>query len=250
MIHYHGTPIGGPGQDVARFLINRHALVSFEYQQHMGVVADVCASFVLDNGAFSVWKKGGRLDIDGYLKWVELWHRHPGFDWALIPDVIDGDEGQNDAFLSLWPENLKGYGVPVWHLHESLERLDRLASSFKVIAFGSSGEYKTPGSPLWWQRMRQALNVVCDEIGRPRCKLHGLRMLNPKIFTELPLSSADSTNVGRNCNQLDRFGMYCAPSTWQRAATIAARIEQHNSAPLFQRNEEELTAFLLGLAPK
>jgi hypothetical protein len=29
MIHYHGTPIGGTRQDVARFLVGRHALIPF-----------------------------------------------------------------------------------------------------------------------------------------------------------------------------------------------------------------------------
>lgn len=99
MTAYHGTPVGGTRQDGARFLAGRHALVPFPRQDDMGIVADVCQSFVFDNGAFSVWKKGGKLDVDGYTAWVEQWHRHPGFDWALIPDVIDGDEAANDALM-------------------------------------------------------------------------------------------------------------------------------------------------------
>ena len=54
MIHYHGTPCGGTRQDVARFLMGRHALVPFPRQDDMGIVAEVCQSFVFDNGAFSV----------------------------------------------------------------------------------------------------------------------------------------------------------------------------------------------------
>jgi hypothetical protein len=90
MIHYHGTPIGGPRKDAARFLAGRHALVPFSYPDDIGIVAEVCQSFCLDNGAFTVWKQGGKLDVDGYIRWVAEWHRHPGFDFALIPDVIDG----------------------------------------------------------------------------------------------------------------------------------------------------------------
>jgi hypothetical protein len=56
LIHYHGTPIGGSRDDAARFLIGRHALVSFAHQGDMAVVADACQSFILDNGAFSVPK--------------------------------------------------------------------------------------------------------------------------------------------------------------------------------------------------
>lgn len=121
MTHYHDTPIGGARQDAARFLAGRHALVPFPRQDDMGIVAEVCQSFVFDNEAFSVWKKGGALDIEGYTRWVDYWHRHPGFDWALVPDVIDGDEVANDRLLEQWPGHLPG--VPAWHIHESLERL-------------------------------------------------------------------------------------------------------------------------------
>jgi len=43
---------------------------------------------------------------------VEEWRRHPGFDWAIIPDVIDGDEAANDALVTAWPFGMV-VGVPV-----------------------------------------------------------------------------------------------------------------------------------------
>jgi hypothetical protein len=233
MIHYHGTPVGGTRQDGAKFLAGRHALVPFPRQDDMGIVAEVCQSFVLDNGAFSIWNKGGTLDVDGYVRWVEDWHRHPGFDWALIPDVIDGTESENDALLAAWPSHLRG--VPVWHLHESLERLQRLAKEWPMIAFGSSGQWRTPGSTGWWTRMQAAMEAICDDHGRPPCKLHGLRMLDPAVFKCLPLSSADSTNAAINGGSLTRFGMYIPPTAGQRAIVIADRIESYNSAPCWQR---------------
>lgn len=87
MIHYHGTPISGTKQDAARFLPGRHALVPYPCKDQISIVAEVCKTFVLDNGAFSVWKKGGKLDVYGYMYWVYQWFKHPGFQWALIPDV-------------------------------------------------------------------------------------------------------------------------------------------------------------------
>ena len=231
MKHYHGTPIGGTRQDVARFLQGRHALVPFPRPDDAGIVADVCKSFVFDNGAFTVWKQGGQLDVEGYLRWVDDWHRHPGFEWALIPDVIEGDEAENDALLDAWPLHLPG--VPVWHLHESLERLQRLAAQWRTVALGSSGQWATPGAAGWWQRMADVMGAICDEHGRPLCRLHGLRMLDPDIFTRLPLASADSTNAAVNCGSLSRFGMYTPPTAAQRAAVIAERIEAHNSAAIW-----------------
>lgn len=234
MIHYHGTPISGSRQDVAKFLMGRHALVPFPRQDDMGVVAEVCQSFVFDNGAFSVWKKGGKLDVEGYVDWVEKWHRHPGFDWALIPDVIDGNEAGNDALIKAWPRHLRG--VPVWHLHEPLSRLAELCASWHTVALGSSGQWSAPGTSAWWGRMNEALSAICDEHGRPPCKLHGLRMLNPKVFTKMPLASADSTNAAVNCNSTawDKH-IYKPATSAQRAQIIADRVEIHNSAPAFDR---------------
>ncbi len=231
MIPYHGTPVGGSRQDVARFLIGRHALVPFPRQDDVGVVSDICQSFVFDNGAFSIWKRGGKLDVPGYIAWCESWSRHPGFDWALIPDVIEGEEAENDALLLDWPKQVRG--VPVWHMHESIDRLVRLGHEWPTVALGSSGQWPRPGANTWWVRMTEAMLALCDATGRPPCRLHGLRMLAPKVFTRLPLSSADSTNASVNCGSISRFGMYVPPTSSQRAAVVAERIEVHNSAAVF-----------------
>lgn len=241
MKHYHGTPIGGTRQDVARFLIGRHALVPFPRQDDMGIVADACQSFVFDNGAFSVWKRGAELDVPGYLAWVRDWCKHPGFEWALIPDVIEGNEQDNDALIEGFNEaGLALYGVPVWHLHESLDRLDRLCDEWPTVALGSSGQWATPGTAGWWARMSEAMDAICDDHGRPAARLHGLRMLDPQIFTRLPLASADSANAAVNCGSLSRFGSYVPPTAAQRAAVIAERIEAQNSAPIWERRAQQV----------
>lgn len=243
MIHIHGTPIGGSRQDTARFLMGRHALVPFPRQDDMGAVAECCQSFVFDNGAYSVWKSGAVLDLEGYARWCEKWHKHPGFDWALIPDSIEGDEAENDAMLRDWA--LEGLGVPVWHLHESIERLVRLCSTYRTVAFGSSGQWSSPGTADWWHRMTMAMNAICDEQGRPMARLHGLRMLDPAIFTKLPFSSADSTNAAVNGGSLDRFGMYMPPTSSQRSAVIAERIESHNSAHVWLEQPVQQDIFII-----
>lgn len=243
MIHYHGTPIGGRRQDVAQFLTKRHALIPFGRQDDVGPVLEYCQTFVLDNGAFSHWKKGkGAIDFHAYHAWAQSLCRHPGFDWCLIPDIIDGSEDDNVNWVNQWVRmGSKAKGVPVWHMHESFEWLEYLVDNFEIVALGSSGEYKSPGTQSWWGRMEKAMGVACDKEGRPKCKLHGLRMLNPKIFTKLPLASADSTNAAVNCGSLARFGMYKPATSAQRAAVIADRIEIHNSAPIWVPAEREDT---------
>lgn len=149
---------------------------------------------------------------------------HPGCDWAIIPDVIDGDEAANDELIERWP--FGRLGVPVWHYHESLDRLVRLCEVWPRVALGSSGQWPTPGLAGWWQRTNDVMEAICRD-GRPIAKLHGLRMLNPDIFTRLPLSSADSCNAGRNCGAVaDRLELPADAA----AEVIIRRIEANNSA--------------------
>lgn len=229
MIHYHGTPCGAERKEAAAFLSGRHALIPWIRPEDIGTAAEVCQSFCVDNGAFSAWKSGNPiLDWSEYYEWVSEWMKHPGFDWAVIPDVIDGTESDNDRLIAEWPHE-RSAGVPVWHMHESLERLRELCSDWPRVALGSSGQWATPGTLYWWERMAEAMDAICIN-GRPLAKLHGLRMLDPAIFHRLPLASADSTNAVRNSSSYSRFGMYCPPAASARMSIIADRIEAHQSA--------------------
>lgn len=241
MIHYHGTPIT-PEAAAVQILRGRHAFVSFAYPEQIVVVAEICQSFALDNGAFSFWTQGKTTDWNNYVHWASEWGNHPACDFVLIPDVIDGTEEENDCLLDWWRDNWNWpphAGVPVWHLHESLERLTRLAFSYPRIAFGSSGEYERVGTEMWWHRMREAMRVVCID-GLPVTKLHGLRMLNPKVFSKLPFASADSTNIARNIgidvNWRGKNGNSKPPSKGARGLVIADRVEAHQSAPFWKED--------------
>jgi hypothetical protein len=103
MIKYHGTPIGGSKKDALLFLSGRHALISFAARLHTAEVLNCCESFCLDNGAFSIWKKGqGKVDEKNYLNWVKSLRDHPAFDFFIIPDIIDGSVQENDAAVRRW----------------------------------------------------------------------------------------------------------------------------------------------------
>lgn len=205
-------------------------MVSFAHPEQIEVAAEICHSVVLDNGAFSAWKAKKDYDFSGYLAWAQKWLKHPAVEWCVIPDVIDGTEADNDARLEAWPLD-KSLSVPVYHLHESLDRAFDLAMGYPRIALGSSGKWATVGNKEWWARMRDVMAAVCDSEGHPLCKLHGLRMLNPGVFSKLPLASADSTNVARNVG-IDKAwtGSYQPSSKSARALILMDRIERHASA--------------------
>lgn len=230
MIHYHGTPMT-PAADMVTAFTGRHAMVSFEDSRQIDVAAEICKSVVLDNGAFSAWKAGKKHDFAGFQDWARFWLRHPCVEWAIIPDVIDGTERDNDLLLADW-ELPQTVSVPVYHLHESLDRLERLIGvGYVRVALGSSGKYADPGSKRWWQRMAEVMAVACDDDGYPVCKLHGLRMLDSTLLAHLPLTSADSCNVARNVGiDLAWNGPYAPTNRARRAQILMDRIEAHASA--------------------
>lgn len=225
MIHYHGLPMT-PTAEMLHAFGGRHAMVSFEYPDQIDLAAEICQSIVLDCGAYSAWKQGKAHDFSGYAAWCGHWLKHPAVDWCIIPDVIDGDEAQNQQLVEAWPHD-RARSVPVWHYHETLTRLLWLCSEFPRVALGSSGAYADPGSPSWWARTADAMRWICDEEGRPMTKL----MLDPVIFSHLPLSSADSCNVARNIGIDAKWnGPYAPRSRWMRALILMDRIERHASA--------------------
>lgn len=229
MIHYHGLPIT-PATAAAKAVDAGHAFVSYAHADQLCVAVEVCQSFAVDNGAFSAWKRGEPVqDWRGYYEWAAACKLVPACDFAVVPDVIDGGEADNDALLAEWPLP-RWFGAPVWHMHESLERLERLATAWPRVCIGSSGEFATIGTQAWWGQIARAMRVVCNDEGQPLVKLHGLRMLNPEVFTRLPFSSADSTNIGRNIG-IDQTwrGNYMPPNKDMRAAVMRSRIEAHNA---------------------
>ena len=219
-----------PIWDMLKVMQTRHAMVSFEHPLQIEAAAEVCQSIVLDNGAYSAWTQNKTYDFAGYAQWARHWLKHPAVEWCVIPDVIDGSEGENDELLLQW-QLPRAVSVPVFHLHEDLRRLKVLAERYTRIALGSSGQYANPGDLKWWSRMREIMQTICDSDGFPCVKLHGLRMLDPVLFSHVPLASADSCNVARNIGIDSRWdGPYAPRSKATRALVMLDRIEHHASA--------------------
>lgn len=246
LIRYHGTPLT-PVETMLRAFKGKNAMVSYYNPEQIEEACEVCQSVVLDCGTFPAWMAGTVPDFDGYLEWATHWVRHPAVDWCVIPDIIDGNEEDNDEKIAAWPLP-KAVSVPVYHLHERLERLERLLEEFPRVGLGSSGEYADPNTEAWWGRMFQVMEVACDAEGYPKKKLHGFRMLDTGIFARVPLSSADSTNVARNIGLDIRWrGTYVPRRKLTRAIVLMHNIEDHVAATRwngdgagFQQNMELL----------
>jgi hypothetical protein len=162
VIHYHGTPIT-PRTTLLK-LVGRNFCVSYAAPVDVEVCHEIGQSVMLDNGAYSFWRQQKPTDWPGYYAWVERWLDYRT-TWAVIPDVIAGGEEENDALLEKWPYGDRG--APVWHLHESVDRLVRLTTEWSRVCLGSSGIYAVVGDARWHGRMHEAMDAVCGD-GPPR----------------------------------------------------------------------------------
>lgn len=236
MIHYHGTRIACSDDQAARILKGRHAFVSYADTSQLSIVEEVCQSYALDNGAYSFFNSGKPVDWEGYYKFVDDVYG-PSTDFAIIPDVIGGSESDQNQLMDQWPFDQKRInGIPVWHSDESIPRLEMLAERFPLICIGS-GPGLRPDSEDWWIRINQAFDVLTDKEGKPKVRVHLLKGLKPHIFTKLPLTSADSTMVGRHTDDKDTnwSGRYKPLSIFSRAMVLIDRIETFNSPKRWKR---------------
>ncbi len=195
MIHYHGTPI--TPRDKLYELAGRHFCVSAAEPRDVRVCHEIGQSVMLDNGAYSFWRNSRIPNWPGVYDWMEPWLDYPT-TWAVIPDVIDGSEEDNDVLLMQWAYRGLPKGAPVWHLHESLNRLYRLVEAYERICFGSSGAYAVVGTDQWRRRVCEAFETIADRQGRVPW-IHMLRGM--AVGTQYPFGSVDSTDIARNHNR-------------------------------------------------
>lgn len=190
-IHYHGTPI--TPRKVLQTLAGKFFCVSYAAPGDVAYCHEIGQGVMLDNGAFSVWRRGIAPNWVGYYEWAEKWLDYHT-TWAVIPDVIDGDEDDNDELLTVWPH--RDRGAPVWHMHESIDRLMWLCDEYPRVCIGSSGEYATVGDSRWHHRMTEAMNRICRSGSSPAW-LHMLRGMAASQWG-YPFASVDSTDIARN----------------------------------------------------
>jgi hypothetical protein len=190
-IHYHGTPIT---PIAALFeLAGRHFCVSHARPDDVRRCHQIGQSVMLDNGAFSAWRRGHAPNWPAYYAFCEDWLAYPT-TWAVIPDVIDAGAQLQDAMLKEWPFGDRG--APVWHMDEPVDRLLRLCDEWPKVCIGSTAEFATVMSPAWRGRIDAAFNAVARR-HRFMPWLHMLRGMQC-VGRRWPFASVDSTDIARN----------------------------------------------------
>jgi hypothetical protein len=199
LIHYHGTPITPQARLLE--LAGRNFCVSYATPYQAAICHEIGQSVMLDNGAFTFWRTEREPAWTEFALWALPWLDYPT-TWAVMPDVIDGTEEENDALITWLYANHPDVwrkAAPVWHMGESLERFRRLCHAYPKVCIGSSGQYAIVGSPSWHRRMEQAMNAICLS-GPVPVWLHMLRGM-ALSGSQYPFASVDSTDVAQNHNR-------------------------------------------------
>jgi hypothetical protein len=244
MIVYHGTPVGIDQVWEEKVFFNRHLIVSFATEPSIVPrLAAFAGSIVLDNGAFTEWRQGRAVDVPAFYDWAGRSAELPAVAWFCIPDTIDGDEAANDALLLTVPPSLRSRAVPVWHMHESVARLRALCDAWPMIAIGSSGEVKTPGTSQWWARMREAWPAIPKTT-----RVHGLRMAAEQIASRIPFASVDSTTAARNAGNDDFWEStrFRRCKKWVRVEAYCQELEGVQPTLTFNPPEANKQGFIFG----
>lgn len=214
----HGTPI--TPRSILELAGNRAYLVNHFTPHDAEWVDENSAWWVGDNGVFPLWQaerkrakeKGERFDgvvytqerFDAYVAWCRRWCLEGSgrCKWVAIPDPIGTSTQELDAFLSMWPSDLRDFGVPVYHLDEPIERAVMLLRNFGRLCVGATGEYEIIPSPAFRERMDELFAAVWGAFGLipPIHMFRGLQILKPEF--DWPITSADSTDRARNHNLL------------------------------------------------
>lgn len=193
MIHYHCFDINPT--DKALKMAGRHLLVSFAYPARVDLAHQIGQSVMLDNGAFTIWRKGIDIRWSEYYAWADRWLDCPT-TWAIIPDVIDAGPEAQDALIAQWPWG-RNQSAPVWHTDEPINRLQRLCDFWPRVCIGSSAQHPV-GMPAWRRVMDETFNAIAKRNIRIPY-LHGLRMQS--VCADYPFASVDSADIARNNNR-------------------------------------------------
>lgn len=215
-IKYHGTPI--TPMSVLYELSGRHFCVSFARPQDVHRAHAIGQSVLVDNGAFSAWKRGLVVDWSAYYTFCDEWLAYPT-TWAVVPDLIDAGSQMQDTLLKEWPFGSRG--APVWHMDEPVDRLLALVDRWPRVCIGSTDRYATVLSDPWQRRMDEVFN----EVAQRHRFLPWLHMLRGMQCAGLrwPFASVYSTDIARNHNRphngarkmADFWDRQQCPGLWQ-----------------------------------
>ncbi len=136
-----------------------------------------------DSGAFSAMTQGVAISIDEYAAWVERW-RHLFVVYSNL-DVIRNPQATWDNQMVLERRGLNP--LPVFHVAEDWDWLERYLERYRYIALGVAGMSTDRYMPWLVQCFRRASQ---------RSVFHGFGITSQLPIRVLPFHSVDSSSWG------------------------------------------------------
>ena len=209
---------------VRKRLLSWHANTEDDFTQYLDAQKVGRDSFsIIDSGAFSVWNRGGVINLDDYIK--KLIEMLPHFDVAANLDVIPGKRGMPArditteiteqaaaagwANYSLIAAALHAEGIDwrrvmsIYHQGESMDWLKRMVDSgCTYIGISPSNDCATPQRQLWLDDVFDYLRTLPE-----MPKTHGYAVTSPVLMKQFEWFSVDSASW----IQLGGFGAVNTP---------------------------------------
>lgn len=211
--------------DAKNILASKHypeqVLRAIDYAQEVEGV-----NLIIDSGAFSVWNKGGKLDVNEYIDFLaDFKAKHISkFNevWFVNLDVIPGNQGDkfisNQQIRDAADEGFENYlklrdqgwdnVIHVFHQGEDVDVLERLLNTDpEYIGISPSNDSMTKARKDW---LTEAFNHI--EKTRGYVKTHGFAVTSIELMNMYPWFSVDSTSwfmigmYGKLCVPLDIHG--------------------------------------------
>jgi hypothetical protein len=155
---------------------------------------------ILDSGAFSAWTKKVVIQLDDYIAFIKA--NIDQIDYYVNMDVIPGEFGRKpsedeveksaqaswDNLIYMESEGL--HPVPVYHMGESIEWLDKLIDHGCSYIGISPANDRTTKQKIKWLDM--VFHHICDSNGVPKIRTHGFGVTSLPILYRYPWYSVDS----------------------------------------------------------
>lgn len=181
------------------YLIDRKLLLRFiEYKKS----GEWKGKLLVDNGAFTVWKKGGEIDIDEYVKFLNdnldyidfaiSLDKIPGNYQALktYQDIIDAANQTYDNFLYMRDKiKDKNKLIPVFHQDEPFEYLEKYLS-IPDVTYICIAAHDMGSRFEWYNECFQIIKTSKN----PNVRVHCLGNSIPDIVNYFPFTSIDASS--------------------------------------------------------
>lgn len=176
---------------------------------------------MIDNGEFTFHRKGGSLDLDKYIEWLN--DNDEYIDYCIALDSIPGKWGQPRTFEDVavsaektWQnylymrEKMKSpdKALPVFHMGESFKNLERFLQfkELKYMCLSGMKDLTNKQREEWYEKCFYTIS----RCGRTDIKFHCLGSATLQNAEKFPFTSMDATSwimTGSNGSVLTDWGV-------------------------------------------